>query len=106
MLTRKGRPLDEERVSELRVEGQVMPPPPCAIVVHAAAWEDVGRVGVDTGQSAQIAQCVLVPHGGRCRRRTLLRASGRCCVKEPHFFEKLLRSRTYEQAARRPARPL
>ena len=41
--------------------------------------------------------------GGRCRRRTLLRASGRCCVKEPHFPEKLLRSRTYEQAARRPA---
>ena len=22
--------------------------------------------------------------GGRCRRRTLLSASGRCCVKEPH----------------------
>ena len=42
-------------------------------------------------------------HGG-CRRRTLLSASGRCCAKEPHFPEKLLRSRTYAQAARRPAR--
>ena len=27
-------------------------------------------------------------------------------MKEPHFPEKLLRSRTYEQAARRPARSL
>ena len=27
-------------------EGQVMPPPPRAIVVHAAAWEDVGRIGI------------------------------------------------------------
>ena len=29
------------------MEGHVMPPPPCTIVVHAATWEDVGRVGVD-----------------------------------------------------------
>ena len=36
----------------------------------------------------------------------LLSASGRCCAKEPHFPKKLLRSRTYAQAARRPARPL
>ena len=54
----EGQAACEERVSELRVEGQVMPPPPRAIVVHAAAWEDVGRIGVDTmprrlaGQSA------------------------------------------------------
>ena len=54
----KGQAACEERVSELRVEGQVMPPPPRAIVVHAATWEDVGRVGIDTmprrlaGQSA------------------------------------------------------
>ena len=39
----KGQAACEERVSELRVEGQVMPPPPRAIVVHAAAWEDVRR---------------------------------------------------------------
>ena len=45
-------------------------------------------------------------HGGCWRRRTLLSASNRCCAKEPHFPEKLLRSRTYAQAARRPARPL
>ena len=51
--------------------------------------------------------CVLAPHGHVCGRplHTLLSASGRCCVKEPHFPEKLLRSR-YEQAARRPARRL
>ena len=46
------------------------------------------------------------PDGGCWRRRTLLSASNRCCAKEPHFPEKLLRSRTYAQAARRPARPL
>ena len=23
-----------------------MPPPPCAIVVYAAVWEDVGRIGI------------------------------------------------------------
>ena len=40
----------------------------------------------------------LTLHGG-CRRRTLS-ASGLCCAKEPHFPEKLLRSRTYAQAAR------
>ena len=51
-----------------------MPPPSRAIVVHAAAWEDVGRVGIDTmprrlaGQSAQIAQCVLALHGHIARR--------------------------------------
>ena len=55
---KEGQAACEERVSELRVEGQVMPPPPRAIVVHAATWEDVGRVGIDTmprrlaGQSA------------------------------------------------------
>ena len=54
----EGQAAREERISELRVEGQVMPPPPRAIVVHAATWEDVGRVGIDTmprrlaGQSA------------------------------------------------------
>ena len=41
----EGQAACEECVSELRVEGQVMPPPPRAIVVHAAAWEDVGRIG-------------------------------------------------------------
>ena len=40
----KGQAACEERVSELRVEGQVMPPPPRAIIVHAAAWEDVRRI--------------------------------------------------------------
>ena len=73
MLTRKGRPLAKS-VSELRVEGQVMPPPPCAIVVHAAAWEDVGRIGIYdlsgclAGQSAQIGQRVLASHGHVARR--------------------------------------
>ena len=33
---------------------------------------------------------------------TLLSASGRCCVKESHFPEKLLHSRTYAQARRQP----
>ena len=42
----KGQAACEERVLELRVEGQVMLPPSCAIVVHAAAWEDVGRIGI------------------------------------------------------------
>ena len=51
-----------------------MPPPPRAIVVHAAAWEDVGRIGVYglsgrlAGQSAQMGQRVLVPHGHVCGR--------------------------------------
>ena len=44
----EGQAACEESVSELRVEGQVMPPPPRAIVVHAATWEDVGRIGIDT----------------------------------------------------------
>ena len=39
----KGQTAREERVSELRVEGQVMPPPPRAIVVHGATGEDAGR---------------------------------------------------------------
>ena len=39
----EGQAACEERVSELRVEGQVMPPPSRAIVVHAAAWEDVAQ---------------------------------------------------------------
>ena len=43
----EGQAACEECVSELRVEGHVMPPPPCAIVVHAATWEDVGRIGID-----------------------------------------------------------
>ena len=42
----EGQAACEESVSELRVEGQVMFPPPRAIVVHAAAWEDVGRIGI------------------------------------------------------------
>ena len=81
----------EERVSELRVEGQVMPPPPRAIVVHAAAWEDVGNrlVGAWLGRARRWASAswhrTVTFVGGRCRRRTLLSASGRCCVKEPHF---------------------
>ena len=55
---KEGQAACEESVSKLRVEGQVMPQPPRAIVVHAAAREDVGRIGVDTmprrlaGQSA------------------------------------------------------
>ena len=36
------------------MEGQVMLPPPRAIVVHAAAWEDVGRIGID-GLSGRLA---------------------------------------------------
>ena len=59
----------------------------------------------DEGQAAR-EECTVTLHGGCWRRRTLLSASGRCCAKEPHFPEKLLRSRTYAQAARRPARPL
>ena len=93
------------------MEGQVVPPPLRAMVVHAVTGENVGRVGVNAlpgcqaGQSAQIGQRVLAPHDhvGRC---TLLGASGRCCAKEPRFPEKLLRSRAYELAARRPARSL
>ena len=52
------------------------------------------------------AACEERVSDARCIRRTLLSASGRCCVKEPHFPKKLLRSRTKGQAARRPARPL
>ena len=55
---------------------------------------------------ASASWCRTVTLQGGCRRRTLLSASGLCCAKEPHFPEKLLRSRTYAQAARRPARPL
>ena len=50
------------------MEGQVTPPPPRAIVVHAA---DVGRIGIYglSGRlTGQIAQCVLAPHGYICRR--------------------------------------
>ena len=31
-------------------------PPPCAIVVHAATWEDVGRIGIDTMPRRQAGQ--------------------------------------------------
>ena len=55
---------------------------------------------------ASASWCRTVTLHGGCRRRTLLSASGRCCAKESHFPKKLLRSRTYAQAARRPARPL
>ena len=62
----EGQAAREERVSELRVEGQVVPPPLRPVVIHGAAG-DVGRVGVDAagllgrraGQSAQIGQRVL-----------------------------------------------
>ena len=37
----EGQAAREERVLELRVEGQVMPPPR-AIVVHGATGEDLG----------------------------------------------------------------
>ena len=68
-------------LSELRVEGQVMLLPPRAIVVHAAAWEDSPvRPGAARSHCAEAA--AFSPS------------------------EKLLRSRTYEQAARHPARPL
>ena len=48
---------------------------------------------------ASASWCRTVTLHGGCRRRTLLSASGLCCAKEPHFPEKLLRSRTYAQAA-------
>ena len=48
--------------------------------------------------SASLCRTVTL-QGGCCRRRTLLSASGLCCAKEPHFPEKLLRNRTYAQAA-------
>ena len=67
------------------------------------AVEFPGRHRCSAGEPGRATVTFL---GGRCRRCTLLSVSGRCCVKEPHFPEKLLRSRTYEQAARRPARPL
>ena len=49
---------------------------------------------------ASASWCGTVTLHGGCRRRTLLSASG-LCAKEPHFPKKLLRSRTYAQAARR-----
>ena len=109
----EGQAAREECVSQLRVKDQVVAPSR-TIVVHAAAGENVRRICVDAlvrtaWQCPQVGQRVLVQRdrqGGCWRRRTLLSASNRCCAKEPHFPEKLLRSRTYAQAARRPARPL
>ena len=50
MLRRKGRPLAKSASRS----SKVMPPPSCAIVVHAAAWKDVGRIGV-YGLSGRLA---------------------------------------------------
>ena len=97
------------------MEGQVMPPPPRAIVVHAAAWEDVGRIGVwlvGAPGGAERVDGPARPGAARSRLWAAVADAARCsapvaaAVKEPHFPEKLLRSRTYEPAARRPARPL
>ena len=85
----EGQTAREERVSELRVEGQVMPPPPRAIVVHGATGEDVGRVGIDAlpgrqaGRSrlsvgaADAARC-SVPVAAAARRSPTFPRS--CCA--------------------------
>ena len=65
----KGQAACEERVSEIRVEGH-----------HAAAWEDVRRIGIyglawrgRARRWASASWCRTVTFvGGRCRRRTLL----------------------------------
>ena len=63
----EGQATREECVLQLRVKDQVVAPSR-TIVVHAAAAENVRRVSVDAlvrqaGQSAQIGQRVLAPHG-------------------------------------------
>ena len=66
-----------------------------------------------TGAPGRAERVDGLAHPGAARSRctvaadaTLLSASGRCCATESHFPEKLLRNRTYAQAAQRPARPL
>ena len=76
----EGHAACEERVSELRVQGQVMPPPPRAIVVHAAAWEDrhIWPVGVPGGAERVdrpvrpgIARSPHTPHAAQPQRPLL-----------------------------------
>ena len=105
----------EKFVFSCQTAASVAPTSSC----HSSSWCDRGRCREgwhrrSAGAPGRAERVDRPAHPGAARSRlsagaadaALLSASGRCCVKEPHFPEKLLRSRTYEQAARRPARPL